>query len=171
MLPTLKGVDTRGVAQNLVTHTNETGYGFSGQADIEVGAMTLTSISSYRNYKNTEIRDGDFLPQAYIGFNQLHDNGPQTGHTITQELRLTSPGHQFFDYVVGGYYSYAKSERIFTRNDQVCGVAAGQTQPVGRLHAVHQPDRRRIDLPDRHRRFRFNLQEPVGVRSGHAERR
>ncbi len=131
VLPVLQGASTRAVAQNLVTHTDETGYGFSGQADIEVGALTLTSITSYRNYKNTEIRDGDFLPQAYIGFNQLHDFGPQTGRTVTQELRLTSPGKQFFDYVIGGYYSNAKSERIFTRNDVVCGLAAGAVQPVG----------------------------------------
>ena len=124
VLPTPRGADTRELAQNLVTRTTETGYGFSLQADIEAGTQTVTSITAYRNYKNTEIRDGDFLPAAYIGFNQLHDFGPQTGNTFSQELRLTSPGHQFLTYVLGAYYSRAESERIFTRNDQVCNSLA-----------------------------------------------
>jgi iron complex outermembrane receptor protein len=128
-LPTPLGDKTRTIAQNLVTATKETGYGFSLQGDFTLGQHTLTSITAYRNWKNTEIRDGDWLDQAYIGFNQLHDIGPQTGTTFTQEFRLTSPGHQFFDYVLGAYYSRAKSERIFTRNDQVCS-ALGATPTV-----------------------------------------
>ena len=131
VLPILEGDKTRGINQNLVTRTEETGYGFSLQADIELGTQTITSITAYRNYKNTEIRDGDWLPQAYIGVQQLHDDGPQTGNTFSQELRLTSPGKQFFDYVVGAYFSRAVSERIFTRNDQVCTLKSGATLPVG----------------------------------------
>jgi len=126
VLPTPQGVNTRQVAQNYVTSTRETGYGFSLQGDLDLGGLTLTSITSYRNYKNTEIRDGDWLPKAYIGYPQIQDFGPQTGNTITQELRLTSPGHQLFDYVLGAYYSRAKSERIFTRSDQAC-TAVGAT--------------------------------------------
>jgi iron complex outermembrane receptor protein len=123
-LPAPLGDQTRTISQNLVTATKETGYGFSLQGDFTLGQHTLTSITAYRNWKNTEIRDGDWLDQAYIGFNQLHDVGPQTGTTFTQELRLTSPGHQFFNYVLGAYYSRAKSERIFTRNDVVCNSLA-----------------------------------------------
>ena len=120
VLPTPRGDETRAVNQNLITATRETGYGFSGQLDFSGTAGTVTSITAYRNYKNTEIRDGDWLPAAYIGFNQLHDDGPQTGDTFSQELRLTSPGQQLVDYVLGAYYSRAESERIFTRRDQVC---------------------------------------------------
>jgi iron complex outermembrane receptor protein len=131
VLPTPRGDETREVAQNLVTRTKETGYGFSLQADIPVGDDTLTSISSYRNWKNTEIRDGDFLPAAYVGFNQLHDVGPQHSNTVTQEVRLTSPANRFLSYVVGGFYSRAKSERVFTRDDIVCSAVTGA--PTGVL--------------------------------------
>lgn len=124
VLPTPLGTDTRSIAQNLVTSTIETGYGFSLQGDLTVGRHTITSITAYRNWRNTEIRDGDFLPGAYIGFNQLHDFGPQTGDTVTQEIRLTSPGKQLLDYVIGGFYSRANSERIFARFDTVCAAAA-----------------------------------------------
>nr|WP_295663321.1 TonB-dependent receptor [Polymorphobacter sp.] len=122
VLPTPLGVNSRTISQNLITRTKETGYGFSLQGDLNLGDFVVTSITAYRNYKNEEIRDGDFLPQAYIGFNQLHDDGPQTGNTFSQEVRLTSPADKPLTYVLGAYYSSAKSERIFTRTDQVCNA-------------------------------------------------
>lgn len=127
VLPTPLGDRTRAVNQNLVTRTKEEGYGASLQIDTELGTQTVTSITAYRDYRNTEIRDGDFLPQAYVGFNQLHDTGPQTGNTFSQELRLTSPAQQFLSYVVGLYYSRAESERVYSRTDIVCNGATPTT--------------------------------------------
>ena len=103
VLPLVLGDQTRTINQNLVTRTIEKGYGFSAQLDAELGQHTVTSITAYRNFANNEIRDGDFYPQAYIGAPQSHDTGPQTGYTFSQELRLTSPGKQLFNYVLGGY--------------------------------------------------------------------
>jgi iron complex outermembrane receptor protein len=132
VLPTLRGDETRRIAQNLVTATKEESYGASLQADLDVGtAGTLTSITSHRWFDNVEIRDGDFLPTAYVGFNQLHDVGPQNSKTFSQELRLTSPGGQMLEYVLGAYYSRNKNERTFTRNDVVCTAAPGA--PTGVL--------------------------------------
>ncbi|WP_246027315.1 TonB-dependent receptor [Novosphingobium umbonatum] len=130
-LPTPKGAKTRMINQNLVTSTQEDGWGISGQADIDVGSHTVTSITAYREWNNTEIRDGDWLDRAYVGFNQLHDNGPQKSNTFSQELRLTSPAGKTFSYVLGAYYSRAFSERIFTRKDEVCTATA--TAPSGVL--------------------------------------
>ena len=132
VLPTLAGDQSRRINQNLVTRTIETGYGFSGQADITVGTQTVTSITAYRNFANNEIRDGDFYPQAYIGVPQSHDTGPQTGDTFSQELRLTSPGHELIDYVIGGYYSRASSRRIFERDNVIC-AAVTPPAPAGVL--------------------------------------
>ena len=122
-LSSFAGVRSRIVAHNLVTATKEESWGVSAEANYDVGAAgTLTSITSYRNWDNTEIREGDFLPAAYIGIAQLHDIGPQTSKTFTQELRLTSPSGQFVEYVLGAYYSNADNERTFTRNDIVCAA-------------------------------------------------
>ncbi len=131
VLPAPLGASTRQVSQNLVTATKEEGWGLSMQADIGIGDHTLTSITAYRNWENTEIRDGDWLDRAYVGFQQLHDNGPQKSNTFTQELRITSPSNQFFSYVLGGYYSRAYSRRIFQRDDTVCTATA--TAPTGVL--------------------------------------
>jgi len=131
VLPAPLGSNTRAVSQNLVTATKEEGWGISLQADIGLGEHTLTSITSYREWDNTEIRDGDWLDRAYVGFTQLHDDGPQTTDTFTQELRIASPAGDTFNYVIGGYYSKANSERTFTRRDTVCTAAAGA--PAGVL--------------------------------------
>ncbi|HEX8447452.1 MAG TPA: TonB-dependent receptor [Sphingomonas sp.] len=130
LVPTPRGDETRAVRQNLITRTNETAWGVSLQADATVGTQTVTSITAYRDYKNQEIRDGDFLDQAYVGLNQLHDDGPQTGNTFSQELRLTSPQNQFFEYVAGFFYSRAESERTFVRTDQVCNRTPAPTTPI-----------------------------------------
>jgi iron complex outermembrane recepter protein len=134
VLPTLRGDKTKRIAQNLVTATEEESYGLSLQADLDVGAAgTITSITAHRWFDNVEIRDGDFLPRAYVGFAQLHDVGPQESKTFSQELRLTSPGGQALEYVLGGYFSRNKNVRTFTRNDIVCTAAAGVTLPAGVL--------------------------------------
>jgi iron complex outermembrane recepter protein len=118
-----RGDKTRTINQNLVTQTIEESYGGSLQIDAELGTQTITSITSYREYDNREIRDGDFVGAAFAGLNELHDDGPQVSNTFTQELRLTSPGNQRFDYVIGAFYSNADTKRIFTRRDIVCNPA------------------------------------------------
>ena len=123
-LPTPRGDETRRINQNLITRTEEESYGASLQIDTELGTQTVTSITAYREYSNTEIRDGDFLATPYVGFTQLHDLGPQTGNTFSQELRLTSPSRQFISYVLGLYYSRAESERTFSRAVVNCNASA-----------------------------------------------
>jgi iron complex outermembrane receptor protein len=131
VLPAPRGADTREVLQNLVTATQETGWGVSLQGDIELGRNTLTSITAYREWDNAEIRDGDWLDRAYVGFPQLHDDGPQDSTTFTQEFRLTSPAADAFSWVLGAYYSHAVSERTFTRNVIQCTATA--TAPANTL--------------------------------------
>lgn len=133
VLPTLRGNSTRTINQNLVTRTIETGYGFSAQADVELDTQTITSITAWRNFANNEIRDGDFYPQAFTAAPQSHDTGPQTGRTFSEELRLTSPGKQFFDYVLGAYYSNTYTRRIFQRDNTICAAAAGAIIPANTL--------------------------------------
>jgi iron complex outermembrane receptor protein len=118
-----QGDETRTIRQNLITRTEEESWGLSAQLDAELGNMTVTSITAYRSYANREIRDGDWIAQPVAGQPQLHDDGPQTGNTFSQELRLTSPADQFLSYVVGAFYSRAETERTFTRNVTACNPA------------------------------------------------
>jgi iron complex outermembrane receptor protein len=136
----IAGDKTRAVRQNLTTATKEKSWGVSLQADVELGEHVLTSITSYRGWDNTEIRDGDWVDQAYVGINQLHDSGPQTSKTFTQELRLASPTGQFLEYVLGAYYSKADSDRTFSRSVIQCPTSpASVPNPAVPCTAVGAP--------------------------------
>ena len=127
----LRGDETREIRQNTLTRTKETSWGLSLQADLDVGDIgTLTSITAYRKYRNFGIRDGDFIDTVFniAGGNQLDDFGPQPSKTFTQEVRLTSPGDQQFEYVLGAFYYRAKQQRTFQRDDIVC--SASTSAPV-----------------------------------------
>jgi iron complex outermembrane recepter protein len=143
-LPPLEGKDSRRIRQNLLTQALETSWGLSAQVDVTLDDITVTSITAYRSYDSSEIRDGDWLDTVYVGVNQLHDVGPQTGNTFSQELRLASPGGQLIDYVVGAFYSRAESERTFTRSLVRCTASslapAGPLTPCSTAPAVSTVD-------------------------------
>lgn len=129
------GDESRRVRQNLQMRSEEDAYGVSVQADVDLGNLTLTSISAYRTWDSTEIREGDWLdrPAAYVGnaFAQLHDIGPQSTETLSQELRLTSAGGETFDYVAGLYFSKTGAERYFQRDTIVCRSTTAPVDATG----------------------------------------
>ncbi|MEY4721925.1 MAG: hypothetical protein RIQ46_1650 [Pseudomonadota bacterium] len=143
VLPTPKGAKTRQVNQNLVTSTREESWGVSAQIDSEIGDHSLTSITAYRSWENTEVRDGDWLPRAYIGLNQLHDRGPQEAKTFSQELRIASPTGGFLEYLVGAYYSNAENDRVFIRDSILCAAATppAPTVPTACTSPLAAPSR------------------------------
>ncbi|NJD30318.1 MAG: TonB-dependent receptor [Gammaproteobacteria bacterium] len=131
-----KGVETRDIKQNLAMKSTEEAWGLSLQADIGVFTdYTLTSITAYRNWDATEYREGDWkdIPAPYVGtaFAQQHDYGPQTLDTFSQELRITSPGGQFIDWVGGLYYANTNSDRYFRRDDVVCTASTLAADSTG----------------------------------------
>jgi iron complex outermembrane receptor protein len=126
-----KGDGTREVRHNLVTATEEKSWGLSLEANLEVGDHTVTSITAYREWDNREIREGDWLDTVFVGVAQLHDDGPQNSNTFSQELRLTSPTGNLFDYVIGAYYYKAEAERTFRRDVITCSATTLPTLPNG----------------------------------------
>lgn len=141
----LAGVDFRGdktreVSNDLTTRTLDEAWGVSLTADYTIANHVLTSITAYREWDNTEIREGDFtgaVTPAFVGnaFARLHDNsvagsGKQDASTFTQELRLTSPGGQFIDYMVGLYYYDADAQRNFRRDVTVCTATTLAVDPA-----------------------------------------
>jgi iron complex outermembrane recepter protein len=130
-----QGDDTRVVRQNLQMRSEEEAWGLSAQVDVDLGPVNLTSITAFRTWDSTEIREGDWLDRAaaYVGnaFAQLHDFGPQTQDSFSQELRLTSPGGQFLDYVAGIYFAKTEAERYFQRDTIVCRSTTAPMDATG----------------------------------------
>ena len=130
-------LDQRLVDHDFTTQTIDTTDAFSVEVNWDIfEGHTFTSISAYRNWKNTEFREGDFTsiggtsttPVFAVPF-QLHDDGTRDWKQFTQELRIQSPQEQAFRYIIGGYVLALDVEADFTRNAS-CQNNGGQNQPI-----------------------------------------
>lgn len=73
-------------------------------ANLELGEHTLTSVTGFLDYNVKETIDVDFAAPAFLdGTNQAEDY-----RQFSQELRITSPGDQQFNYIAGVYYQNSK---------------------------------------------------------------
>lgn len=125
-------LDQRLIDHDFETRTIDKTTSFSMQVDTIWGDHEFTSITAYRNWENTEFREGDFTsiagdsPEPVFGVPfQLHDIGPQEWRQTSQEFRLASPVGGAFDYQIGFFWWNQKSERNFTR-DASCQNNNGQ---------------------------------------------
>lgn len=74
-------------------------YGGSVQGDFEFGALSLTSITAYRELKNFVDQDVDFTSADIVS--ETRDQGVKT---FTQELRLASDFDGPLNFLLGGFY-------------------------------------------------------------------
>ncbi len=86
--------------QNFASQNNITNGGVSLQGDVDLGSLSITSISAYRKSRAKTNADSDFTSADIIGENR----GDIDIRTITQELRLTSDFDGPFNFLLGGYY-------------------------------------------------------------------
>lgn len=84
---------------NQIPENEVENYGFSGQLDWNFGAISLTSITSYRELKNFVDQDVDFTSADIVS-----ETRDQQVDTFTQELRLTSDFDGPINFLLGGYY-------------------------------------------------------------------
>ncbi|ODS60338.1 MAG: hypothetical protein ABS48_01050 [Erythrobacter sp. SCN 68-10] len=89
------------VFSDVVPFNRVTNWGVSGQADYDFGAMSLTSITAYRNTSIRANQDVDFTSAAIATGANI---GQSDIKTFTQEIRLASDFDGFFNFLVGGYY-------------------------------------------------------------------
>ncbi|MFT6006449.1 MAG: iron complex outermembrane receptor protein [Pseudoalteromonas tetraodonis] len=122
--------DQRQVDHDLTTRTIDDSTSFSAQVTADLGDLTLTSITAFREWDNTEIREGDFtstagdaaLPVDFSNvFFQLHDIGIQSWEQFSQEVRIASADDQAFTWQAGLFYWKLESDRSF-RRDASCQV-------------------------------------------------
>ncbi|WP_374406122.1 TonB-dependent receptor [Pelagerythrobacter sp.] len=89
------------VFSDVVPFNRVKNWGVSGQVDYDIGDMTLTSISAYRDTSINANQDVDFTSaQLATGANI----GQADIETFTQEVRLASDFDGMVNFLVGGYY-------------------------------------------------------------------
>lgn len=129
------------VRNNFPSSNNIDNYGASAQVDYEFGAMTLTSITAYREVRADTNQDSDFTSANLLGM-----NAQQLGiDTFTQEIRLASDFDGPFNFLLGGYYfdesisqqnqlNYGTQFRAY--GDQLIRAASGNALNVALLEST-----------------------------------
>ena len=87
-------------------------WGHSLQMDWGVGDFVVTSITAWREWNEDFDEDVDNRPTEPFGFDQ---KGTLDQQQFTQEVRLASPSHDKFNYVVGAFFFDQEVNRTFDR--------------------------------------------------------
>ena len=116
-LPAIPGPENRNIVTNLPEGANDTNSGVSGQVDASFASGTLSSITAFRKWKNTQFQDGDSQNTVYVGVNQSHDRGDLDSKQSSQEFRWASNKGGFIDYVAGFFYFNNKTTMNFPNNE------------------------------------------------------
>ena len=151
-LPVVPRYGNRDLNNNFTPGTVDTNLGGSLTVDLKLGEHTLTSITAYRNWKNRQLRDGDFGSQSgqyvavttadtpgfpgsgTVGATQnidQRDDGQLNFKQYSQEIRLASPGGRRFEYVLGGFFWWTNEDDTFTRSDSFCSASVLAVDSTG----------------------------------------
>ena len=104
--PTPFDADADVIYSDVVPFSNVRNWGVSGQGDLELGALTLTSITAYRDTKLNADQDVDFnSARTATGANI----GQARIKTLTEELRLASDFDGPLNFLVGAFYFNEKA--------------------------------------------------------------
>jgi iron complex outermembrane recepter protein len=124
ILPQVASVTNREVSTDVLERVNDKNNGVSGQVDVNFASGTLTSITAFRKWENTQYQDIDGLSRAYTQQANLSDRGELESEQTSQELRWASKKGGFVDYVAGFYWFNNKTDEQYRRDVQRCATNA-----------------------------------------------
>ena len=124
--PVTTSEDGREINTNFATSARERNYGASVELNVALGGHTLTSITAWRRWNNTQRQDIDRLPLPIIGVPQQADIGTLRFRQISQEVRLASPEGEALDYVVGAFYFDGRDRETYQRQTTVVTATTAQ---------------------------------------------
>jgi iron complex outermembrane receptor protein len=107
---------SRDIVSDYRSHVEDINKGLSAQLDWNLGDYTLTSITAWRGWDNTQWQDGDRLATVSTAFPGTEDKGDLSYDQYSQELRLASPKGEFVEYVGGLFYMHGKDEETYRRS-------------------------------------------------------
>ena len=115
LAPVRADSDNRDIISDYRSHVEDVNKGLSAQLDWNLGDYTLTSITAWRGWDNTQWQDGDRLSTISAAFPGIEDKGELAYDQYSQELRLASPKGEFLEYVGGLFYMHGKDEETYRR--------------------------------------------------------
>ncbi len=126
-----QGEDQRYINHNLISQTYDQQWSatLSGNFDV-LSSHVLSFVAGYRDWQSQQLREGDFLPRALVGFAQLHDNGTDRTKQYSLEVRLASDQSQPFFYQVGAFAWHSDNQQQFLREDISCSTSTLPVDPI-----------------------------------------
>lgn len=116
LAPVSASAHNRDIVSDYRSRVEDTNKGVSAQVDYRLGDFTLTSITAWRGWDNTQWQDGDRLGTMSAAFPGIEDKGDLAFDQYSQELRLASPKGGFVEYVAGAYYMHGHDDETYSRN-------------------------------------------------------
>jgi iron complex outermembrane receptor protein len=98
------GPNNTNVSNNVSSNADDDNGGVALTINKKFGDYTLTSITAWRIWQNTQIQDYEGTSAPPDLFPQLRDRGNLLFNQVSQEVRLASPKGGLIDYVLGGYF-------------------------------------------------------------------
>lgn len=117
------GTENLNVRFDFVPYSNNEQFTTAVKLTIDVGYFDFLSITSIQNWDYEFGTDVDGTAVNIVRDSNTRDfknrgisqGGPFSSSQTTQEFRLVSPTEEKFDYLIGFWYSDAKSDRSFKR--------------------------------------------------------
>lgn len=106
---------------------NYKGHLVSLAAGLDLGGVALNYIGGYQNISQGRVNDiayGGSLP----GFSQ-NQTFQTRNEQISQEVRLTSQGNRFWNFLVGGYYEHSTSNTTVAQDQYLFQFVPAGTPP------------------------------------------
>jgi iron complex outermembrane receptor protein len=135
ILPVKAYYGSKEVYHDLTPGTIDGNGGLSGQVDYDVKGFRLTSITAWRNWRNKQIRDGDFHATNSNYANPIdvadRDYGALNYNQYSQELRLSTTEPGKLQYVVGAFFWYTHENDWFNRFVDQCLASTSPADASG----------------------------------------
>lgn len=127
---------SRQVNNDQTPGTVDQNLGVSATIDYKLGGgFTLTSITAWREWRNKQIRDGDFTATCCEYANSANygdqDFGALNYNQYSEEIRLTSPSTGRFQYVVGAFFWSTTENDWFNRLVSQCTASTAAADSTG----------------------------------------
>lgn len=122
VLPQRAATDNREISTDVLERVNDKNSGLSAQVDFNTAKGTLTSITAFRSWENTQYQDIDGISRAISQQANLSDKGLLDSKQSSQELRWASAKGGFIDYVVGFLYFKNETDEEYRRDVQRCAT-------------------------------------------------
>ena len=145
--------ENRTINEDTDTYANTRAQTYSLQADWDLGAATVTSITAFQKYDLEVNQPIDRInapvplfvgaTAAYAWWNQNHGIANIQG--LSQELRIANNGSSDFNYVAGVFYMHSYIVRPFDRRRARC-TAGTIGQPCAAANIVYQSSASEIQL-------------------------